>query len=327
MGVKKIYNGYGPSETTVYTSFTDVTEVKEISIGKPLSNTQTYILDNDFNPVPIGVAGELYIAGDCVSAGYLNRADLTTSRYLKNPFKNNIMYKSGDLCKYDKNGNIYCLGRTDNQIKIRGMRIELEEIENKILEFPGIKKVKVIKQIVGNREIISAYFIPFKKIRIPELRRYLYSCLPKYMIPSYFTPVDEFPYTPNGKIDQKSLPIPKGVLQSEHSNYIAPKTDLEIKLVSIWESILNTKPIGIKDNFFELGGDSVLAMSLTIQLLKLDDNIKYADIFKYPTISDLIEKLESNTSSSTDNTYNGLFEKYTDILEKNNIISNNKGKK
>ena len=326
LGVKKIYNGYGPSETTVYTSFTDVTEVKEISIGKPLSNTQTYILDNDLNPVPIGVAGELYIAGDCVSAGYLNRADLTASRYLKNPFKNNIMYKSGDLCKYDKNGNIYCLGRTDNQIKIRGMRIELEEIENKILEFPDIQKVKVIKQIVGNREIISAYFIPLKKIRIPELRRYLYSCLPKYMIPSYFTPVDEFPYTPNGKIDQKSLPIPKGVLQSEHSNYIAPKTDLEIKLVSIWESILNTKPIGIKDNFFELGGDSVLAMSLTIQLLKINDNIKYADIFKYPTISDLIEKLESNISNSNDNTYNGLFEKYTEILEKNNIISNIKEK-
>ena len=326
LGVKKVYNGYGPSETTIYASFTDVTKVKEISIGKPLSNTQMYILDNDLNPVPIGVAGELYIAGDGVSAGYLNKADLTASRYLKNPFKNNIMYKSGDLCKFDNDGNVYCLGRTDNQIKIRGMRIELEEIENRILEFSDIQKVKVIKQIVGNREIISAYFIPFKKIRIPELRRHLSRCLPKYMIPSYFTPVDEFPYTPSGKIDQKSLPIPKGVLKSERSNYIAPKTDLEIKLVSIWENILNTKPIGLKDNFFELGGDSVLAMSLTIQLLKISNNIKYADIFKFPTISDLIEKLESNISSSTDNSYNGLFEKYTDILEKNNIVSNSKEK-
>ena len=323
LGVKKIYNGYGPSETTVFSSFTDVTKSKEITIGKPLANTQMYILDNDFSPVPIGVAGELYIAGDGVGAGYLYREDLTVERYLKNPFTKNIMYKTGDLCKYDKNGEIHCLGRTDNQIKIRGLRIELEEIENKILEFPNIQKVKVIKQVVGNREIISAYFIPLRKIRIPELRRHLYNCLPSYMIPSYFTPLDEFPYTPNGKIDKNALPIPTGVLQSEHSNYIAPKTDLEIKLVSIWENILNTKPIGIKDNFFELGGDSILAMNLNIQLLKITDKISYADIFEYPTISGLIEKIESNTSNNKQNSYSSLFEKYNDILENNNILPNN----
>lgn len=323
LGVKRIYNGYGPSETTVFSSFTDVTKCKEITIGKPLSNTQMYILDNEYNPVPLGVAGELYIAGDGVGSGYLYREDLTAERYLKNPFENNIMYKTGDLCKYDKTGDIYCLGRTDNQIKIRGLRIELEEIENKILEFPNIQKVKVIKQIVGNREIISAYFIPLRKIRIAELRRHLYNCLPNYMIPSYFTPLDEFPYTPNGKIDKNALPIPTGVLQSNLSNYIAPKTDLEIKLVSIWESILNTKPIGIKDNFFELGGDSILAMNLNIQLLKITDKISYADIFEYPTISGLIEKIESNISNTKQNKYSSLFEKYNDILENNSVLSNN----
>ena len=322
LGIKKVYNGYGPSETTVFSSFTDVTKCKEISIGKPLGNTQMYILDNEYNPVPIGVAGELYIAGDGVGAGYLYREDLTAERYIKNPFKSNIMYKSGDLCKYDEIGNIYCLGRTDNQIKIRGLRIELEEIENKILEFPNIQKVKVIKQIVGNREIISAYFIPLRKIRIAELRRHLYNCLPNYMIPSYFTPLDKFPYTPNGKIDKNALPIPTGVLQSKQSNYIAPKTALEIKLVSIWENILNTKPIGIKDNFFELGGDSILAMNLNIQLLKITDKISYADIFEYPTISGLIEKIESTMSNAEQNNYSSLFEKYNDILEKNSKLSN-----
>lgn len=321
LGIKKVYNGYGPSETTVFSSFTDVTKQKEITIGTPLSNTQMYILDNDLSPVPIGIPGELYISGDGVGLGYLNRNDLTLKSYISNPFiPNSIMYKSGDLCKFDKNGHVYCLGRTDNQIKIRGLRIELEEIENRILTFPDIQKVKVIKQVIGNREIISAYFISSKKIKISELRRHLYSTLPKYMVPSYFTPLDSFPYTPNGKIDKKALPIPTGVLQSEISNYIAPKTDLEIQLVSIWEDILNTKPIGIKDNFFELGGDSVLAMNLNIKLLKITDKITYADIFSYPTIAGLIEKIESTKTDKKAEKLSDLTEKYSQIL--NNTIKN-----
>ena len=318
LGVKKVYNGYGPSETTVFSSFTDVTSSKQIHIGKPLGNTQFYLLDNDLIPVPIGVAGELYISGDGVGSGYLNRADLTSERYINNPFiYNSLMYKTGDLCKYDKNGNLHYLGRTDNQIKIRGLRIELEEIENKILEFNNIEKVKVIKQQVGNREIISAYFIASKKIRIAELRRHLYNVLPKYMVPSYFTPLDSFPYTPNGKIDKNALPIPTGVLQSENSNYIAPKTDLEIKMVSIWEDVLNTKPIGITDNFFELGGDSILAMNLNIKLLKITTKISYSDIFEFPTIAGLIEKMESNQLNKESEKQNNLIEKYKDILEQN----------
>lgn len=165
IGVEKVYNGYGPSETTVFSSFTDVTNQKEINIGKPLGNTQMYILDTNLNPVPIGVAGELYIAGDGVGKGYLNREDITKERYLKNPFKqNSIMYKTGDLCKFDCNGEIFCLGRLDNQVKIRGLRIELDEIENKILDFPFVKKAKVVKQLIGNREIISAYYISHQNV-------------------------------------------------------------------------------------------------------------------------------------------------------------------
>ena len=321
LGVKKVYNGYGPSETTVFSSFTDVTKQKEINIGKPLGNTQMYILDSNLKPVPIGVAGELYISGDGVGKGYLNRDDLTQERYIENPFiENSIMYKTGDLCKFDSNGEIYCLGRLDNQVKIRGLRIELDEIETKILEFPNIKKAKVIKQVIGNREIISAYYIASKKIRITELRRYLYEVLPKYMVPSYFTALEEFPYTPNGKIDKNVLPVPNGILQNEKSSYIAPKTDLEKKLVSIWEEILNTKPIGIKDNFFELGGDSILAMSLNIQLLKITNTIKYSDIFAHPTISELAEKIESNLNEQKQEDLSNITQKYSELLNKNMIV-------
>ena len=315
LGVKKVYNGYGPSETTVFSSFTDVSYVKEISIGKPIGNTQMYILDKNFNPVPVGIEGELYISGDGVGKGYLNRDDLTSERYLKNPFiKNGIMYKVGDLCKYDSDGNIYYLGRVDNQIKIRGLRIELGEIENKILEFPNIQKAKVVKQLIGNREIISAYYISNKKIKASDLRKFLNNSLPKYMIPSYFTALDKFPYTPNGKIDKNALPIPSGVLQVEKSSYIAPKTDLEIAFVSIWEDVLNTKPIGIKDNFFELGGDSILAMNLVIRLLKITKNVKYSDIFAYPTIADLIQKIQSSSDKYSDDIEIDLTDKYNDLL-------------
>ena len=316
LNLKKIYNEYGPTETTVFSSLSDVTKCKDIHIGKPIANTQMYILDSNLSPLPIGVAGELYIAGDGVGNGYIGKADVTAKAYINNPFlPNSIMYKTGDLCKYDKNGNIYCMGRLDNQIKIRGLRIELEEIENKIMEFPNIKKAKVIKQTIGVREIISAYYISTKKIKPAELRRHLYNSLPKYMIPSYFTALDDFPYTPNGKVDKNALPIPNGVLASDVSNYVAPKTDLEVKLVSIWEEILNTKPIGIKDNFFELGGDSILAMNLTIQLLKITDKINYADIFEYPTISKLIKKIELNLEHKKIESMYDLTSKYSEVLQ------------
>ena len=316
LGIKKVYNGYGPSETTVFSTFTDVTNQSYINIGKPLHNTQMYLLDKDSNLVPVGIAGELYISGDGVGKGYLNRDDLTKERFLDNPFDTSLkMYKTGDLCKYDENGELYYLERIDNQVKIRGLRIELTEIENKILEFPFIKKAKVIKQQIGNREFISAYFIATRRIRITDLRKYLSDLLPNYMIPSYFTPLDDFPYTPNGKIDKNALPVPTGILNDNHK-YVPPKTDLELKLVSIWEQILNTKPIGITDNFFELGGDSILAMTLNIQLLKMTNKITYSDIFSCPTIMELENKINSFTEENHVDNLSELKDKYSKILSK-----------
>lgn len=324
MGIKKVYNGYGPSETTVFSSFTDVTKQSFINIGRPLNNTQMYILDKDLNPLPTGINGELYISGDGVGRGYLNNTTITNERFITNPFNTeNKMYKTGDLCKFNDKGELYYVERVDNQVKVRGLRIELGEIENKILEYPFIKKAVVIKQNMGNREIISAYFIASRRIRITDLRKHLLNALPSYMIPSYFTPLDEFPYTPNGKINKNELPIPNGILNNTHK-YVSPKTDLEVKLVSIWENILNTKPIGITDNFFELGGDSILAMNLNVQLLKITDKIKYSDIFSFPTILELEDKINqySNPSSNCGET-NELLElqnKYNKILESNVII-------
>ena len=313
----KIYDVYGPTETTIWSTLKDITNNDIIDIGRPIGNTQVYILDDKLKIVPIGNEGELYIAGDGVGQGYLNREDLTSERYLKNPYlENSIMYQTGDVCKFDSDGNLHYLGRKDGQIKIRGLRIELEEIEKRILEFKGIKKAKVIKQTIGNREIISAYYIASKRIKNADLREYLVKFLPNYMIPSYFTALDEFPYTPNGKVDKKKLPIPNGVLQMESKEYVKPKTDLEIKIAEIWEEVLNTKPIGIKDNFFELGGDSILAMNLNIKLIPLTDKIKYADIFTYPTIEKMVQKIEKDEVHQEDN-FESLNIKYKNILKRN----------
>lgn len=321
--IQKIYNGYGPSETTVFSTFTDVTDLKKVNIGKPLYNTQTYILDKNMHVCPINVPGELYISGDGVGLGYLNNALLTQNSYLNNPFlQNSIMYKTGDLCVLSKDHEIQYLGRVDNQIKIRGLRIELGEIENKIQSFPNIKKVCVIKQTINNRDFLSAYFTQTKRINISNLREYLSNSLPKYMVPTYFTVIDDFPYTPNGKIDRKALPIPSEILNGSHKkDYVPAKTDLEKSFVKIWEDVLNISPIGITDNFFELGGDSILAMNLNIELRKICDSVTYSDIFKFPTISALIKKITSENENYDFNYMEKNYDKYTSLLEIEKIPS------
>ncbi len=315
LGIKKVYNGYGPSETTVFSTFTDVTNYEKMTIGRPLANTQIYLLDKNLNLVPQGVAGELYIAGDGVGNGYLNNQELTNKSFIENPFiPDTLMYKTGDSGKLLPNGEIYYLERLDNQVKIRGLRIELEEIESEIIKFPGMQKVKVIKQTIQNREFISAYFVSNARIRISELRSYLAKRLPNYMVPSYFTALDDFPYTPNGKIDKRALPLPKAI-SSQEMKIEKPKTKTQKQLVAIWERILHISPIGIKDNFFELGGDSILAMTLHIELLKLTDKISYADIFSNPCLEDLAKQIDTQKRESSKKIDDTLKYQYQDILE------------
>ena len=320
----RIYNMYGPTETAVWSSLKDLTNADKINIGKAISNTQLYILDKFNNPLPVGVPGELFIAGDGVCKGYYNNLELTQKVFLNNPFvPNELMYKTGDLCMLLPNGEVEYLERVDNQIKIRGLRIELGEIESKILDYNGIEKVCVIKQTINNRDFISAYFTASKRINPSSLKKYLSNYLPKYMIPSYFTVLEKFPYTPNGKIDKKALKLPEEVLSnSREAEYIAPRTDLEKQFCAIWEQILNVSPIGITDNFFELGGDSILAMNLNLELKSITDTISYADIFKFPTIAELVKKSKSADEDYDFKYMEKNYDKYTDLLNSNIQVPN-----
>ena len=320
----RIYNMYGPTETAVWSSLKDLTNADKINIGKAISNTQLYILDKFNNPLPVGVPGELFIAGDGVCKGYYNNLELTQKVFLNNPFvPNELMYKTGDLCMLLPNGEVEYLERVDNQIKIRGLRIELGEIESKILDYNGIEKVCVIKQTINNRDFISAYFTASKRINPSSLKKYLSNYLPKYMIPSYFTVLEKFPYTPNGKIDKKALKLPEEVLSnSREAEYIAPRTDLEKQFCAIWEQILNVSPIGITDNFFELGGDSILAMNLNLELKSITDSISYADIFKFPTIAELVKKSKSKDEDYDFKYMEKNYDKYTNLLNSNIKVPN-----
>lgn len=289
LGVKKVYNGYGPSETTVFSTFTDVTDYETVNIGRPLSNTQMYILDKNFAPVPIDIPGELYIAGDGVGKGYLNNEKITNERFISNPFNpGSFMYKTGDVCKFLDNGEIVYIERADNQVKIRGLRIELEEIEAKLLQIPNIKKAKVVKQTIKNRDFISAYYVGNKALDQKEIRKILSDSLPNYMVPSYFTLLDDFPYTPNGKIDKNALPLPNSLAVTQTNTYTAPRNNIEIQLTKILESILNTSHISISDDFYSLGGDSLTTIALCTRVKQaFNTELSFKDVMLNPTIEGL----------------------------------------
>lgn len=297
-----IYNGYGPSETTIFSSLTDVTNHKQITIGKPLDNTQIYILNSNFNICPINVTGEIYISGDGVSLGYINSRDLTNKIYLNNPFsnKNKILYKTGDIGYYQQNGEIICLGRCDNQIKIRGLRIELDEIKNEILKDKGIINCVVIKKVLtGNHEILCAYYTATTNIDITNLRNSLQKTLPSYMIPQYFVFLDKFPYTPNGKIDRKKLPEPN--IKKTNKEISLPRNKIDLKLIDILKYLLNIDNISINDSFFEIGGDSLTAINLCSKIYnELNIQLSVKDILENPIIKDL-SNLISNKNTPTAN--------------------------
>lgn len=304
LGIKKVYNGYGPSETTVFSSFTDVTNYTNVTIGRPLNNTKFHILDNDKNLVPVGVPGEIYISGDGLALEYINNPEITKNSFIDNPFeKNSLMYKTGDFAKYSQDGEVHYICRVDHQIKIRGLRIELEEIRNAILQYPNVEKALLVAQKNKDREFLVAYIIQNDRVSINKLKGYLKNTLPHYMVPSYFMILDDFPYLPNGKIDKKSLPIPNLADSSLKRTYIAPKTEIEIKVANIFQQILSISPIGVNDNFFDLGGDSLLAMHLQVELMKFTKNISYSDIFMYPTVHDLAKRIQTYEKShySVDN--------------------------
>jgi amino acid adenylation domain-containing protein len=320
-----LHNHYGPSESHVVTTFNLTNPVDSWPllppIGRPIVNTQIYILDNNLQPVPIGVSGELHIGGVALARGYFNRPDLTQEKFISNPFTSHSsrrveeqrgiigetqgqsfhserLYKTGDLARYLPDGNIEYIGRIDNQVKIRGFRIELAEIETVLNTHSQIKQAVVIatEQIPGNKRLVAYVVASDKSLTINQQRDFLKQKLPGYMIPSAFITLDTLPLTPNGKIDKKALPSPDGV--SGETKYVAPRTATELQLTQIWSSVINITPVGVQDNFFELGGHSLLAVSLMSQIQQhFQVNLPLATLFQSPTIEQLAHLLNSSTNS------------------------------
>jgi len=291
---RRFFNGYGPTECTVCTTMIECTDSKEAPpIGRPLPNTQVYILDAQKQLVPIGVPGELYIGGVGVTRGYLNRPELTADRFIPNPFSNGSgsrLYKTGDLVRYLPDGNLEFLGRIDHQVKIRGFRIELGEIEAVLRQNRAVQDAVVIGQEYGlNDKRLVAYVVPSQEqvFSTSELRRYLKQKLPDHMVPSAFVRLEALPLTPNDKVDRRALPMPDRTRSMEET-LAPPLTLFEEVLAGIWSEVLRLDSVGIHDNFFELGGHSLLAVRVLAQIEKtFGKNLPLATIFQSPTIQQL----------------------------------------
>ena len=294
----KIFNIYGPAETTVWSTNKEVTSTNDITIGKPIANTQIYILGQDHALLPVGVAGELCIAGAGVGRGYLNRPELTAERFIKNPFateKNGhgkMMYRTGDLARWRADGEIEYLGRIDTQVKIRGLRIELGEIEHVMNGFPGIRTAAVAeKRDANNRQYLAGYYTAEQEVDVRELRRHLASKLPGYMVPNYFVALDAMPMTPSGKIDRKNLPLPDFTIQG--LEYVAPETETEKRLAEIWQEELPIERAGKNDNFLESGGDSLLAITMLNQVeIQFQVTMSVRDIMESPSLEQLARLID-----------------------------------
>lgn len=295
--VQKVFNFYGPTEETVCATAGVVKpgHQNSPSLGRPLAKTEVYILDKNMQPVPVGVPGELYLSGHGLARGYLNQPKLTKERFIPHPFKNDRkLYKTGDLVKYLPNGDIDFMGRIDSQVKVRGFRIELEEIENVILEYPGIKEsvVAIFKDAVGEN-LLHACIVKEKEraeISINDLSLYIKSKLPSHMVPSHITTIEKLPLNPNGKIDRKALPSPgrknKGTVSSAQKRFKHNKTLNTIR--SIWEDCLQLDEIDEQDNFFDLGGHSLLMVTVFSRLKKyFSKPFSLIDLYQYPTIESL----------------------------------------
>jgi thioesterase domain-containing protein/acyl carrier protein len=301
----ELWNMYGPTETTIWSTCTRITtQGEQIKIGRPIANTRLYILDEAMNPVPVGAEGELWIGGEGLARGYRGRPDLTEERFVADPFVDTPgarMYKTGDLARYEADGNVVYIGRIDHQVKVRGYRIELGEIETVLSSHPAVVSAVVVAHTTdgaGAAEL-AAYVVPRGiPVAATAFRKFLAQKLPGYMVPSTVTSLEAFPLTPNGKIDRNALPEPVRGRSEEHE-LVAPRTPLEQRLAAIWERELGVSPIGITDNFFDLGVTSIVAASLFAAIEReLGDRLPLGAIFRAPSIEALAELLEAGEVNS-----------------------------
>ncbi|PHN08617.1 non-ribosomal peptide synthetase [Flavilitoribacter nigricans] len=301
-----LYNEYGPTEATVWCIAHKIEsqDQSSVPIGKPISNTHAYILDEQLRPVPPGLAGTLYIGGHGLTRGYLNRPELTAERFIPHPFSKNEeerIYNTGDLARYTHSGTIEFLGRVDHQVKIRGHRVEPEEIAARLQGANGVSSALVTPQAIGDHSgqpiRLIAYFTGNENIESRELRNFLREQLPDYMIPAAFVHLPEFPRLPNGKINQRALPVP----QPDHTGLTgapeAPAGELEEKLAAIWQEVLQQETIGRHDNFFDIGGDSILSIRIVAKARAVDIELAPNQLFNNQTIAELARSIERADSS------------------------------
>ena len=314
----EIFNTYGPTEITVSCNCKDLTHTDQVSVGKPLLNVTEFVVDKDGNELPAGIVGELYIGGLGVATGYNNLPEMTEDRFID--YQGLRIYKSGDYARWTEQGDVQILGRTDNQIKLRGLRIELGEVEAALADVEGIKNVVVKIGKIMDEEHLAAYFTADRKIDIPTLKGELSKRLTKYMVPTAYLQMDKMPLTPNGKTDVKALPQPEVAISGE---YETPRNDTEQKIADIFARILKLDKVGANDNFYELGGTSLVTTRVIIETDKLGFNVAYGDVFANPTprkLANFILGID-NDASSTDEVADYDYSLINDTLKRNNLTN------
>jgi amino acid adenylation domain-containing protein len=296
----EIWNLYGPTEATANASKGKVVSADNVTIGKPVANTEIYILDDQLRPVPAGVTGEVYVGGVCLARGYLHRPELTAEKFVASPFTSlpgARLYRTGDLARYLPDGDLKLLGRVDHQVKIRGFRIELGEIESALSQHPSVREGIVLarEDVAGDRRLVAYVVANQQPVPSTEnLRSFLKLTLPEYMLPTTFVFLDSLPLMPNGKVDRASLPCPDRRSAALERNYVAARNPEEEKLAKVWAQVLKLERVGIHDDFFDLGGHSLLATQVMARLRDaFQVELKLRDLFEHPTVAGLAESLEA----------------------------------
>ena len=309
---RRVVNTYGPTEATVIATCADLHPDQAVTIGKPIPNYTAYVLDDYRQPVPIGVPGELCIGGIGLSRGYMNRPDLTDERFIPNPFADSVdtsarLYRTGDLVRFTPEGDIDFLGRIDAQVKLRGFRVELAEIESVLMQCPSVQSAVVaVREDIPGIQQLAAYLIPQQDRAFDEsaAKSYLRSRLPAYMMPSCYVTLEEFPTLPSGKVDRKRLPAPAISVAAPSQGAQLPREGIEGKILTIWEKLFNPQSVSVQDNFFDLGGHSLLAARMVSELRKDPQmrDVAMLDIYRHPTLEDFarrVAEIACTTETST----------------------------
>jgi acyl carrier protein len=305
---RRFLNAYGPTEATVCATIAECGDAHRIPpIGRPIANTQVYLLDQQLRPVPVGVPGELCIGGVGLARGYQHRPELTAEKFIPHPFSQESgarLYRSGDLARFLIDGQIEFLGRIDQQVKIRGFRIELGEVEATLQEHASVRESIVMarEDAPGDARLV-AYVVAEPASTAAQLRSHLKEKLPEHMIPSTFIMLEALPLTANGKVDRQALPAPEESRRDAAGEFVAPRTGSEKEIVAIWEEVLRLESVGVYDNFFELGGHSLLMIQVRNKLEEdFQRQVSVADLFKYPTVNTLAKFFDEQANQERSET-------------------------